>query len=72
MVSKKEAQARIKINHLLEHEIATHEGFKEFTVKDKNRIVPKFVAIVSPILPENMGNIVNGGTFKIRSTLAVV
>jgi hypothetical protein len=72
MVSKKEAQARIKINHLLEEGIAANEGFKGIIVKDKNRVLPKFAAIVSPILIENMGNVVNGGTSKIQNTVAEV
>jgi len=61
IVSTRATIGRIGINRV---ELATNQGFKNVIVKDPNRAVPEFVALMVTNLKERMMELASGGTFK--------
>lgn len=60
VVSSRATIGRIGISKI---PLATNQGFKNITIKDKNKILPKFVAFVLTAKVEQMKQLASGGTF---------
>ncbi len=61
LVSSRATIGRIGINKIA---LATNQGFKIIIVKDLERALPQFVALMMTMLKDEMESLATGGTFK--------
>lgn len=61
IVSTRATIGRVGINRI---ELATNQGFKNIIIKDPNKAIPEFVALMVTNLKDRMVELATGGTFK--------
>ncbi len=61
IVSSRATIGRIGINRI---ELATNQGFKIIVIKDFEKVIPEFVALMMTKLKDRMVALASGGTFK--------
>src|ERR1035437_4195403 len=61
LVSSRATIGRIGINRI---ELATNQGFKMIVIKNFERAIPEFVALMMTMLKQEMEKLASGGTFK--------